>query len=91
MAIYLDKPPNYTLEKNGVKEALWNTTGCKKVCVTVVLTATANGRKLPPLLILIMKTTQIRGVSELCYSQGPGNRMNDRGAVDGVAENSMES
>ena len=34
--------------------------------------------------------TQIRGVSEERYSQGPGKRMDDGGA-DGVAENSMGS
>lgn len=27
--IYLDKPPNYTLEKKGVKEVLMKTTGCE--------------------------------------------------------------
>jgi len=29
-AIYLDMPPNYTLEKKGVKEVLLKTTGCEK-------------------------------------------------------------
>jgi len=28
-AIYLDMPPNYTLEKKGVKEVLLKTTGCE--------------------------------------------------------------
>jgi len=54
--IYLDMPPNYTLEKKGVKEVLLKTTGCKKVRLTVMLAATADGRKLPPLLILKRKT-----------------------------------
>ena len=35
--------------------------------------------------------TQIRGVSEGHYSQGPGKRMDDGGADVGVAENSMGS
>jgi hypothetical protein len=40
-----------------------------------MLAATADGRKLPPFLILKRKTTQTRGVSEGRYSQGPGERM----------------
>ena len=91
MAIYLYMPPNYMLEKKGVKEVLLKTTGCEKLHLTVMLTATADGRKLPPLLILKKKTTQIRGVSEGRYSQGPGKRMDDGGADVGVAENSVGS
>jgi hypothetical protein len=56
MAIYLDTPPNYTLEKKGVKEVLLKTTGCEKLCLTVMLEATTDGRKLPPLLSLKRKT-----------------------------------
>jgi len=55
-AIYLDMPPNYTLEKKGVKEVLLKTTGCEKLHLTVMLAATVDGRKLPPLLILKGKT-----------------------------------
>jgi len=55
-AIYLDMPPNYTLEKKGVKEVLLKTTGCEELRLTVMLAATADGRKLPPLLILKRKT-----------------------------------
>jgi len=55
-AIYLDMPPNYTLEKKGVKEVLLKTTGCEKLRLTETLAATADGRKLPPLLILKRKT-----------------------------------
>jgi len=55
-AIYLDMPPNYTLEKKGVKGVLLKTTGCEKLPLTVMLAATADGRKLPPLLILKRKT-----------------------------------
>jgi hypothetical protein len=51
-AIYLDMPPNYMLEKKGVKEVLFKTTGCEKIHLTVTLAAPADGRKLPPLLIL---------------------------------------
>jgi len=55
-AIYLDMPPNYTLVKKGVKEVLLKTTGCEKLRLTVMLAATADGRKLPLLLILKRKT-----------------------------------
>jgi len=55
-AIYLDMPPNYTMEKKGVKEVLLKTTGCEKLRLAVMLAATADGRKLPPLLILKRKT-----------------------------------
>jgi len=54
-AIYLDMTRNYTLEKKGVKEVLLKTTGCKKLRLTVMLAATADGSKLPPLLILKRK------------------------------------
>jgi len=56
MAIYLDMPPNYMLEKKGMKEVVLKTTGCEKLRLTVMLAATADGRKLPPLLILKRKT-----------------------------------
>jgi len=56
MAIYLHMPPNYTLEKKDVKEVILKTTGCEKLRLTVMLAATADGRKLPPLLILKTKT-----------------------------------
>jgi hypothetical protein len=48
--------PNYMLEKKGVKEVLLKTTGCEKLRLTVMLAATTDGRKLPPLLILKRKT-----------------------------------
>jgi hypothetical protein len=48
-------PPNCT-EKKVVKEVLLNTTQCEKLHLTVILAATANGRKLPPLLILKRRT-----------------------------------
>jgi len=56
MAIYRDMPPNYTLEKKDVKEVLLKTNGCEKLRLTVMLAANADGRKLPPLLILKRKT-----------------------------------
>jgi hypothetical protein len=74
-AIYLVMPPNYTLEDKGIKEVLLKTTGREKLRLTVMLAATADGRK----LILKRNTTQIRGVSEGRYSHGPGKRMDDVG------------
>jgi hypothetical protein len=59
MAIYLDMPPNYMLEKKGVKGVLLKTTGCEKLHLTVMLTTSAHGRKLPPMLILKRKTLPI--------------------------------
>ena len=56
-AIYLDIPPNYMLEKKHVKDVLSKTTGSEKLRLTVMLAATADGRKLPPLLILKRKTS----------------------------------
>ena len=55
-AIYFDMLPNYMLEKKGVKEVFLKTTGCEKIRLTVMLAATADGRKIPPLLILKRKT-----------------------------------
>jgi hypothetical protein len=52
----MDMLPNYTLEKKGVKEVLLKTTGCEKLGLIVMLAATTDGRKLPPLLILKRKT-----------------------------------
>jgi len=54
-AVYLDMPPCYMLEKKGMKEVLLKTTGCEKLRLTVMLASTADGRKLPPLLILKRK------------------------------------
>jgi hypothetical protein len=52
----VDMPPNYTLEKKGAKEVLLKTTGCEELRLTVILAATADGRKLPPFIILKRKT-----------------------------------
>jgi hypothetical protein len=42
-AIYLDMPPNYMLEKKGVKEILLKTTGYEKLRLTVMLAANGDG------------------------------------------------
>ena len=72
-----------------MKEVLLKTTGCEKLHLSVMLAATADGRKLLPLLISKKEDiNQIRGISEGHYYQGPEKRMDD-GADVGVAENSM--
>jgi len=38
-----------------VKEGLFETTGCEKIHLTLMLEATTDGRKIPPLLILKRK------------------------------------
>ena len=73
-----------------MKEVLLKTTGCEKLRLTVMLAATADGRKLPPLLILKRKTLPKSEAFPKDVIQGPGKRMDDGGA-DGVAENSMGS
>jgi hypothetical protein len=52
-----------------------------------MLAATADGRKLQPLLILKRKTLP---KLETFPKEGPGKRMDDGGADVGVAENGME-
>jgi len=47
-AIYLDMPPNYTLEKKGVKDILLKTTGCEKLRLTVMLAAMLMGENYHP-------------------------------------------
>jgi len=91
MAIYLDMPRNYTLEKKDMKEVLLKTIECEKLRLRVMLAATADGRKLPPLVILKRKTLPKSEAFPKDVIQGPGKRMDDGGADVGVAENSMGS
>ena len=80
------------LEKKGVKGVLLKTTGCEKLCPTVMLAATADERKLPPLLILKSKTLpKLEAFPKDVTVRPQKKRMDDRGADVGVAENSMES
>jgi len=90
-AIYLDTPPNYTLEKKGAKNVLLNTTGCRRLHLTVMLAASADGRKLPPLLILKRKTS----LKSEAFPKDVIVRAQEEGwmtgADVGVAENSVGS
>ena len=51
-AVYFGMPGNSTLHHNGEKTVIIRTTGHEKDKVTIVLAAMANGRKLPPVVIL---------------------------------------
>ena len=91
-AVYLDMPPNYTLEKKGMTEVLLKTTGCEKLHPTVNAGSNYWWEKTTTLANFEKEDfTQIRGISEGRYSQGPGKRMDDGRDDVGVAENSMGS
>ena len=51
-AVYFDMPGNSTLHHKGEKTVIIRTTGHEKDKITVVLAAMADGRKLPPVVIL---------------------------------------
>lgn len=51
-AVYFDMPGSSTLHHKGEKTIIIRTTGHEKDKVTVILTAMADGRKLPPVVIL---------------------------------------
>jgi hypothetical protein len=49
-------PTNTTIEGKGEKSVIIHTRGCEKQRRTVMLTITADGRKLPPYVIFKRKT-----------------------------------
>ena len=51
-AVYFDMPGDSTLHHKGEKTVIIRTTGHEKDKITVVLAAMADGRKLPPLVVL---------------------------------------
>ena len=51
-AVYFDMPGNSTLHHKGDKTVIIRTTGHEKETVTVILAAMADGRKLPPVVVL---------------------------------------
>lgn len=55
-AVFFDMPRNYTVSEKGQKQVTVKTTGYEKLRVTVMLSATADGNKLPPYVILNRKT-----------------------------------
>lgn len=54
--VYFDMPRNYTVSAKGEKQITIKTTGYEKARVTVMLSITADGNKLPPYVILNRKT-----------------------------------
>jgi hypothetical protein len=56
VAVFFDMPRNYTLSEKGQKQVTVKTTGYEKLRVTVMLSVTADGNKLPPYIILNRKT-----------------------------------
>lgn len=74
-AVYLDMPRPTTVNEVGAKEVTIRTTGHEKLRVTVMLCITADGRKLPPYLILKRKTLPKgepfpKDVAVRCQAQG---------------------
>ena len=53
--VYLNMPPNYTIEKIGSRQVSIKTLGQEKTRVSLVLAILADGNKLPPLLIFKAK------------------------------------
>ena len=53
---FFDMVPAKNICKTGSKECIVRTSGCKKKHMTVVLSAAANGKMLPPMLIFKGKT-----------------------------------
>lgn len=54
--VYFDMPSNTTVNKKGAKSVLIKSTGNEKARITVMLSVLADGRKLPPYVVLRRKT-----------------------------------
>lgn len=73
--IFFDMPSNHTITKKGDRQVTIRTTGNEKSRITVMLACTADGRKLPPYVVLKRKTlpkNEIfpRGVIVRCQEKG---------------------
>ena len=55
---FFDMVPSRSICKTGSKECIVRTSGCKKKHVIIVLSATADGKMLPPMIIFKEKTTK---------------------------------
>ena len=71
----VDKTPSFfdmvsskSICKTGSKECIVRTSGCEKKHVTIVLSATADGKMLPPLIIFKGKTTKT--IEKFCVPDG---------------------
>lgn len=79
-AVWLDMPGETTIETVGVKSVPLKTTGHEKERVTVCLTAMADGRKLPPLLIFKGKRmpNELKNVTGAVIELSPNGWMNEQ-------------
>ena len=55
---FFDMVPSKSICKTGSKECIVRTSGCEKKHLTIVLSATADGKMLPPMIIFKGKTTK---------------------------------
>ena len=55
---FFDMVPSKSICKTGSEECIVRTSGCEKKHVTIVLSATADGKMLPPMIIFKGKTTK---------------------------------
>ena len=55
---FFDMVPSKSICKTGSKECIVRTSGCEKKHVTIVLSVTADGKMLPPMIIFKGKTTK---------------------------------
>lgn len=72
--VYFDMPSSVTVNKKGAKSVIVKTTGNEKSRMTVMLCVLADGRKLPPYVVLRRKTMPKenlpRGVIFRCQEKG---------------------
>ena len=57
MPAFFDMVPSKSICKTGSKECIVQNPGCEKKHVTIVLSATADGKMLPPMIVFNVKTT----------------------------------
>ena len=65
---FFDMVPSKSICKTGSKECIVRTSGCEKKHVTIVLSATADGKMLTPMIIFKGKTTKT--IENLCAPDG---------------------
>lgn len=75
MPVYLDMPSPLTVHEKGSKQVCVRTTGNEKTRVTIMLSCTADGHKLPPYVVLKRKTLAKgedlpRNVIMRCHEKG---------------------
>jgi len=73
-----DMPGNFTVEQKGTEDVKINTTGAEKCSFTVVLSVTADGGKLPPMVIFKRKT-----IPKEKFPKGIFVQANEKGWMNG--------